>query len=211
MIIIIMIKNNKQPCNNVSTETYTGKEQSPKRFGLSAEGFELNFEKEGYDGKIWTVQIKNNRKVWVRKNIITKITHEEPLITNHDDVKDSDGNDNGNGNGNGNDGCGNDNGNDGCGNDDRDGDRDGDCGDRDKKSEIIEEPFKEEITAVVSTVEKKKTDYNIFIKYYLDKLKKEDTNKTPNNILFKQAGEEWKKMKKNPTELKILMEQIKNK
>ena len=82
IIIIIMIKNNKMPCNNVSTETYTGKEQSPKRFGLSAEGFDLNFEKEGYDGKIWIVQIKNNRKVWVRKNIITKITHEEPLITN---------------------------------------------------------------------------------------------------------------------------------
>ena len=107
-----MIKNNKQPCNNVSTETYTGKEQSPKRFGLSAEGYDLNFEKEGYDGKIWIVQIKNNRKVWVRKNIITKITHEEPLITidandNGNNNDNSNGNDNGNDNGN----CGNDNGN----------------------------------------------------------------------------------------------------
>lgn len=184
MIIIIMIKSNKQPCNNVSTETYTGKEQSPKRFGLSAEGFELNFEKEGYDGKIWIVQIKNSRKVWVRKTIITKITHEEPLITDHtddkkeDDVKDNSNDDN---------------------NDD----------DTDKKSEIIEEPFKEEIAAVVSTVEKKKTDYNIFIKYHLDKLKKEDTNKTPNKVLFKQTTDEWARLKNNPTELKILMEQIK--
>lgn len=185
IIIIIMIKNNKQPCNNVSTETYTGKEQSPKRFGLSAEGFELNFEKEGYDGKIWIVQIKNNRKVWVRKNIITKITHEEPLITDHIDNKNDK-------------------------NEDDTKDDSHDNGD-DKKPEIIEEPPKEEIAAAVSTVEKKKTDYNIFIKYHLDKLKKEDTNKTPNKVLFKQTTDEWARLKENPTELKILMEQIKNK
>jgi hypothetical protein len=176
-----MIKNNKQPCNNVSTETYTGKEQSPKRFGLSAEGFDLNFEKEGYDGKIWMVQIKNNRKVWVRKNIITQITHEEPLITNDDD-------------------------------DDKKESIIETIDPDEKKTEIVEEA-KEEITAVVtsSTVEKKKTDYNIFIKFHLDKLKKEDTTKTPNKVLFKQAGDEWNRLKKNPTELKILMEQIKNK
>jgi hypothetical protein len=183
IIIIIMIKNNKIPCNNVSTETYTGKEQSPKRFGLSAEGFDLNFEKEGYDGKIWIVQIKNNRKVWVRKNIMTKITHEEPLITNDgisEITRDSIGSI-------------------------------GSSIDNDQKSEIIEEK-KEEVATVIQpqiTVEKKKTDYNIFSKYYLDKLKKEDTNKTPHKILFQQTTQEWARLKNNPTELKILMEQIK--
>ena len=181
-----MIKNNKLPCNNVSTETYTGKEQSPKRFGLSAEGFDLNFEKEGYDGKIWIVQIKNNRKVWVRKNIITKITHEEPLITNDgisEITSDSIGS---------------------IGNDRID---------NDQKSEIIEEK-KEEAATVIQpqiTVEKKKTDYNIFSKYYLDKLKKEDINKTAHKILFQQTIQEWTRLKNNPNELKILMEQLKNK
>jgi hypothetical protein len=168
-----MIKNNKLPCNNISTETYTGKEQSPKRFGLSAEGFELNFEKEGYDGKIWMVQIKNNRKVWVKKNIMIKITHEEPLITNES---------------------------------------------IEQKSEIIEEKEEEStITPIINNdiivaepiVEKKKTDYNIFTKFYLDKLKKEDTNKTPHKILFQQTTQEWARLKNNPIELKLLMEQIK--
>jgi hypothetical protein len=75
------MKNNKIPCSNISTETYTGKEQSPKRFGLSAEGFEINYEKEGFDKQIWSVQIKNNRKVWVRNCNRVNITHEEPVIT----------------------------------------------------------------------------------------------------------------------------------
>lgn len=193
-----MIKNNKQPCNNVSTETYTGKEQSPKRFGLSAEGYDLNFEKEGYDGKIWIVQIKNNRKVWVRKNIITKITHEEPLIT-IDANGNGNNNDSGNGNANSDDNA---NGSNDSGNDNAN-------GDDDKKPEIIEEPVVEIAIIPEVTVEKKKTDYNIFIKYYLDKLKKEDTNKTPNKILFQQTTQEWSRLKNNPSELKILMEQIK--
>jgi hypothetical protein len=183
-----MIKNNKQPCNNVSTETYTGKEQSPKRFGLSAEGFELNFDKEGYDGKIWTVQIKNNRKVWVRKNVMTKITHEEPLITNDDGDKDHEHH-----------------------KDSKDESHLESSSEVVEKDEIVEEPKEEIVAAVIpeTTIEKKKTDYNIFIKYHLDKLKKEDTNKTPNKVLFQQTTEEWKRLKNNPTELKILMEQIK--
>ena len=74
------MKNTKNQCTNVSTESYTGKEQSPKRFGLSAEGFDINYEKEGFDKLIWVVQLKNNRKVWVRKNNFITITHEEPII-----------------------------------------------------------------------------------------------------------------------------------
>lgn len=170
-----MIKNNKLQCSNVSTETYTGKEQSPKRFGLSAEGFEINFEKEGYDGKTWMVQYKNNRKVWIRKNIINTVTHEEPLINNDDKpiITSSI--------------------------------------DEIKKEEIVnEEPeIKEDISSSTSTGEKKKTDYNIFVKYYLDKLKKEDTNKTPNKTLFQYTTQEWGRLKKNPDELKLLLKQLK--
>ena len=47
------MKSNKSPCINISTESYTGKEQSPKRFGLSAEGFDINYEREGFDKKIF--------------------------------------------------------------------------------------------------------------------------------------------------------------
>jgi hypothetical protein len=75
------MKSTKIPCSNISTESYTGKEQSPKRFGLSAEGFDINFEKEGFDNQIWCVQIKNGRKVWSKKCNISKITHEIPLLS----------------------------------------------------------------------------------------------------------------------------------
>ena len=79
-----MIKTNKKTCINLSTDTYTGKEQSPKGFGYSADGFELNYEKTGQDNRIWIVQIKNNRKVWIRRNTnISNITHEEPIINDN--------------------------------------------------------------------------------------------------------------------------------
>jgi hypothetical protein len=179
IIIIITMKNTKIPCSNVSTESYTGKEQSPKRFGLSAEGFDINFEKEGFDNQIWSVQLKNNRKVWVRKTNIVKITHEEPLINstiptltsqsidpaiiNNDDVIEIHSND-------------------------------------DKIIDTIN---------ISDKPEKKKTDYNIFIKYYLDKLKSENKDKTPHKILFQITTQEWARLKKFPDELKILMNNIK--
>jgi len=173
-----MIKNNKMQCSNISTETYTGKEQSPKRFGLSAEGFEINHELQGYDGKIWIVQYKNNRKVWIRKTIISIVTHEQPIITDTIIEPANIINEN----------------------------------PKEHEPEIIPveeniETKKEEI--VVDTNDKKKTDYNVFVKYYLDKLKKEDTTKTPNKILFQQTTQEWARLKKNPNELKVIMAQLK--
>ena len=164
------MKNTKNQCTNVSTESYTGKEQSPKRFGLSAEGFDINYEKEGYDKQIWSVQYKNNRKVWVRKINISKITHEEPVLTslskppilidnkniNDDNVDNDTNNDN-----------------------------------------------------VNVKIEKKKTDYNLFIKYHLDKLKADNKDKTPAKILFQSATQEWNRLKKSPDELKKIMDIIK--
>jgi hypothetical protein len=68
-------------CSNISTEVYTGKESSPKGLGFSAVPYEIGFEKQGADGLIWVVQMKNGKKVWFRKNgMYIKITHEEPLI-----------------------------------------------------------------------------------------------------------------------------------
>ena len=160
------MKSNKSPCINISTESYTGKEQSPKRFGLSAEGFDINYEREGFDKKIWIVQYKNNRKVWVRKNINTYITHEEPILS---DVKSDD-----------------------------------------VKSDDIETNDDSKSEGSSNKSEKKKTDYNIFLKYYLNKLKSEEHNKTtPHKLIFQMATQEWARLKKNPDELKNLIENIK--
>lgn len=168
-----MIKNNKIPCINVSTESYTGKEQSPKRFGLSAEGFDINFQKEGFDNQIWSVQIKNGRKVWVRNSTISKITHEEPILTsinnpiipNNDDIKNND---------------------------------------------IIHNTPTIN-TSNDNTKPKIKTDYNIFLSYYQNKLKSDNKDNKTSKELFNQSIAEWKRLKENPKELKELLDFIKNK
>jgi len=70
----------KKPCINYPTCTYTGKEQSPLRFGLSAEGYSVNSVIEGYDKNLWVVEIKNNKKVWVKRDENFDITPEEPVM-----------------------------------------------------------------------------------------------------------------------------------
>lgn len=75
------IHTNNHTCFNISTETFNGKEQSPKGLGYSAVAYDIGFEKQGKDGKIWSVQMKNNKKVWFRKSGMPLITHEEPIIT----------------------------------------------------------------------------------------------------------------------------------
>lgn len=70
----------KKPCINFPACSYTGKEQSPLRYGLSAEGYSINSVIEGYDKHLWVVEIKNGKKVWVRKDDVLCITHEEPVI-----------------------------------------------------------------------------------------------------------------------------------
>lgn len=70
----------KKPCINFPACSYTGKEQSPLRYGLSAEGYSINSVIEGYDKHLWVVEIKNGKKVWIRKDDVLCITHEEPVI-----------------------------------------------------------------------------------------------------------------------------------
>ena len=79
--------NNNFQCSNVITETYTKKEKSPKGFGLSAVGYDINHELKGVDNEIWIVQFKNGKKVWFRKSGMPKITHEETLIDDDNKVK----------------------------------------------------------------------------------------------------------------------------
>ncbi len=72
---------NRKPCSNVPTCLYSGSEKSPLGSGLSAEGFELNYEMMGIDKLTWVVNMKNNKKVWVRKYTNNSITYETPLIS----------------------------------------------------------------------------------------------------------------------------------
>jgi len=67
-------------CLNCPTSYYTGKEQSPLHFGLSAEGYEINSIMEGFDKDLWIVEVRNNKKVWTKKEHINKMTYEIPLI-----------------------------------------------------------------------------------------------------------------------------------
>lgn len=76
----------KRACINCPKMFYTGKEQSPLHFGLSAEGYDTNSSMEGYDKNSWIVEIKNNKKVWIRKDSIVRITKEEPLINDVDET-----------------------------------------------------------------------------------------------------------------------------
>ena len=75
----------KKACINCPKMFYTGKEQSPLHYGLSAEGYELNSAMEGFDKQIWIVDIKNGKKVWIRKDSVVRISKEEPLIKDEEE------------------------------------------------------------------------------------------------------------------------------
>jgi len=83
------INNNNFQCSNIPTETYTKKEQSPKGLGLSAVGYDINYELKGVDNEMWVVQFKNGKKVWFRKSGMPKITHEETLIDDKFQIKEN--------------------------------------------------------------------------------------------------------------------------
>jgi len=76
----------RKQCINVPTATYSGKEMSPLRYGISAEEFDTGVVKEGHDGLNWIVKLKNNRKVWVRIYIpCNKMVHEIHKIDKNDE------------------------------------------------------------------------------------------------------------------------------
>jgi hypothetical protein len=154
----------RKPCSNISTATYSGKEQSPLRFGLSAEGYDLNTILEGYDKMMWAVKLKNGKKVWVRQIANNqRMVHEEPIIQDCNDItKDT------------------------------------------EAEQIVNEP----VIMPAKVQEKKITDYNLFLTYKLQELKKNNNNKT-NKELFNTAIQEWKELKKNSTEMQKILDAIK--
>jgi hypothetical protein len=150
----------KKPCINNPAFSYTGNEQSPLHFGLSAEGYAINSIMEGYDKKLWMVEIKNNKKVWVRKEDNFKVTHEEPVIKTEEETSII-------------------------------------------ENEVITLPS-------VPSVEKKTTDYNLYLSWRLKQLKEEATSETQENKKnFAKVLEEWKLIKHNPNELQKVLEEAK--
>ena len=156
----------RKTCVNVSTASYSGKEQSPLHYGLSAEGYELNTVMNGYDNLMWVVKIKNNRKVWVRQTTSNKMFHEDPVMEKIDN----------------------------------------EIIEIDSIEKNVEEPKLEVLKPVVE--EKKTTDYNLFLTYRLQQIKKEKPG--ANKEVFNSVVAEWKELKKNPTELKKIIINIKD-
>lgn len=183
----------KKTCINSSKHYYTGTELSPLHYGLSAEGYELNSVMEGFDKELWVVDIKNNKKVWVKNDTIIRITREDPIINNIETKLDIDfqyennklnekivsimnsnkaiieSNKN------------------------------------DEKSNIENNVISQSSNIDESKIldkSKKSTDYNIFVKYRLNQLKDTNKNKKEN---FNNVKNEWHEIKKDKENFKIVM------
>ena len=210
----------KKLCINSSKNYYTGTELSPLHFGLSAEGYDVNSIMEGYDKELWIVDIKNNKKIWVKNEYLSKITHEEPVIKsilssykngeNIGEIEELNLKENickfktssiSNKLEGANDNIVNDvkdkddfeGGNEEC-SDNYDGDVDDNVkNDKENKKKG-------------NSSDKKPTDYNIFVKFRLNELKEVSKNKKEN---FENVKVEWRELKKNKGQLKIIMDKAK--
>jgi hypothetical protein len=195
----------KKVCINCSTSYYTGREQSPLHFGLSAEGYDINSIMEGFDKELWIVDIKNNKKVWTKKEHINKMTYEKPLITeltqNNCDVND-DGNTQGIAN-NANNAANAANAANNATNDTANADT------------TLQVPLSNTASTEDTHINKggkpsktiKPTDYTLFITYRISQMKLISNDNKKN---YECAREEWKEYKKKPDELKAVMVEANN-
>ena len=191
----------KKICINCSTSYYTGKEQSPLHFGLSAEGYDINSIMEGFDKELWIVDVKNNKKVWTKKEHINKMTYEKPLIT-ETTQNNCDGND-----GNTQTIAHNDNANDNA-----NANAASNANDADTTHQV---PLSNTASTEESAMNKggkpsktiKPTDYTLFITYRISQMKLLSNDNKKN---YDCAREEWKEYKKKPDELKAVMVEANN-
>lgn len=181
----------KKPCINSSKHYYTGTELSPLHFGLSAEGYEINSVMEGYDKELWVVDIKNNKKVWVKNDTIIRITREDPVINNIEPKLNENNKLN-----------------------------EKIVSIMNSNKAIIESSKNEENPSVENNISlaanidvskildksKKSTDYNIFVKYRLNQLKDISKNKKEN---FNNVKNEWHEIKKDKENFKVVMSNAK--
>lgn len=192
--VLSQTMNDRKQCINIPTATYSGKEMSPLRYGISAEEFDTGVVKQGHDGLNWIVKTKNNRNVWVRIYVPSdKMVHEihkvgqTPNNILNDENKETNKT-----------------------NEDNDVE--------DKQEEVIDEeqPMIKEIQKPGKTekemkkTDKKPTNYNLFLAYRLNKLKeyysKTDDSKTKKEI-FDEVLAEWKKLDKKSQEFDDVMKE----
>ncbi len=180
----------KKVCINSNSSYYTGKEQSPLHFGLSAEGYDINAIMEGYDKELWIVEIRNNKKVWTKKDHINKMTYEKPLISETNDVS-TNNNENNN----------------------------VDILNTQENTPIINSSANDPITISISNPNNedknknkssktiKPTDYTLFITYRIHQMKDISNDNKKN---YDCARHEWKEYKNKPNELKTIMIEANN-
>lgn len=183
----------KKICINSSKHYYTGAELSPLHYGLSAEGYELNSVMEGYDKELWFVDIKNNKKVWIKNDTIIRITREDPIINDIEHIPTK---------------------NDineqiinimNSNKTHLDNKKIVNQGEEKicQNNDTLSTPILDNINLDKN---KKSTDYNIFVKYRLNQLKDINKNKKDN---FNNVKNEWHELKKNVENLRNIMSSAK--
>ena len=166
----------RKPCINVPTATYSGREMSPLHNGISAEGYEIDTIMEGFDKVMWIVKIKNNRKVWIRNTIKTKMTHEEQPIKEEGDSDEI------------------------INTIEKEDEREISPKSVKKVTKNKETDGEEDKNV------KKRTQYNIFMSYKLHILKEHYGKTKSNKEVFTEVVAEWKSSDKKSTEFKEFME-----
>jgi hypothetical protein len=182
----------RKVCLNCPTSYYTGKEQSPLHFGLSAEGYEINSIMEGFDKDLWIVEVRNNKKVWTKKENINKMTYEIPVINETNNASqhslpvipepsppteqpsqdnDADATDNA-------------------------------ASATTTATTTDTSKSKEKVSKTI-----KPTDYTLFITYRIHQMKGVSGDNKKN---YDTAREEWKEYKKKPDELRVIMVEANN-
>jgi hypothetical protein len=204
----------RKVCLNFPSVYYTGREQSPLHFGLSAEGYEINSIMEGFDKELWIVEVRNNKKVWTKKEHINKMTYEIPLINEFTDTNtvkadteieeevatavESNSKNNTN------------NTNKVVSTDISSLNADTDAnvnntGDDDTNDNMNTSDTSKIKAKVSKTI--KPTDYTLFITYRIHQMKEESSDNKKN---YDCARYEWKEYKKKPEELRLIMVEANN-
>jgi hypothetical protein len=205
----------RKVCLNFPSVYYTGREQSPLHFGLSAEGYEINSIMEGFDKELWIVEVRNNKKVWTKKEHINKMTYEIPLINEFTDTNtvkadteieevvatavESNSKNNTN------------NTNKVVSTDisslnaDTDAKSANNTGDDDTNDNMDTSDTSKIKAKVSKTI--KPTDYTLFITYRIHQMKEESSDNKKN---YDCARYEWKEYKKKPEELRLIMVEANN-
>lgn len=179
----------KKVCFNSNSSYYTGKEQSPLHFGLSAEGYDINAIMEGYDKELWIVEVRNNKKVWTKKDHINKMTYEKPLISELTEVSTNNNENN---------------------NVDILNTQDNSLINSSTNDTIaisIINPNNENKNKDKASKTIKPTDYTLFITYRIHQMKNISNDNKKN---YDCARYEWKEYKNKPNELKTIMIEANN-